>query len=186
VLTQEQYTTAVFTATRANAALTLTLRTKEALGCYPDWNTATCQGLKIKSGLWSLSVGDYTSTASVDIYNQLLDIGSTWFGGITFDPNAQNPGGIEVINVPDMPEPLVVGWADFSDTGDARFVYDNPDLLGWNPFMALTSPGLTGLELGTDYVLISTGGFELLPGGNVPGIFEGQIITIYSYAYVLA
>lgn len=98
MLTNEQYTTAVYTAYRANAILTQTLRAKEALGCYPKWNEASCQLLKIKSGLYSLSVGDYSSAASVDIYNQLLDIGSTWFGGISFDPYAQFPDTTIIIN----------------------------------------------------------------------------------------
>jgi len=92
MLTQQQYTDVVYTASRANAALVKTLREKEALGCVVKWNTASCQGLKIKSGFFSLRVGDYSSEAAVDIYNQLLDIGSTWAGGIAFDPNAQVPG----------------------------------------------------------------------------------------------
>lgn len=91
MLTQTQYTTVVFTAARANAVLTQKLRSKEALGCYPDWSIASCQSLKIKSGQWSLNTHDYSSAASVDIYNQLVDIGSTWTGGIVFDPNAQLP-----------------------------------------------------------------------------------------------
>lgn len=91
MLTEQQYATVVFTASRANAVLTQTIRNKEALGCYPKWGTASCQSLKIKSGYFSLDVQDYSSVASVDIYNQLLDIGSTWTGGIVFDPNYQNP-----------------------------------------------------------------------------------------------
>lgn len=91
MLTEQQYANVVFTASRANAVLTQSIRNKEALGCYPKWGTASCQSLKIKSGIWSLAVQDYSSVASVDIYNQLLDIGSTWTGGIIFDPNYNNP-----------------------------------------------------------------------------------------------
>lgn len=187
-ITQAQYTTAVFTADRANAALVLMLRNQEALGCSPDWNLAACQDLKIKSGLWSLGMADYSSAASVDIYNQLLDIGSTWFGGIAFDPNAQVPGNtIEIINTPSVPQPVVLTWGDFVTTGSPdggvnRIEYDNPLWKGFNPFMALTSPMLTGLEVGSDYSLLPTGGFVLLPGGNLPSVVDGQLITVYSYA----
>lgn len=92
MLTQQQYSNVVYTASRANAELVEILRGREAMGCVVKWNTASCQDLKIKSGFFSLRVGDYTSEAAVDIYNQLLDIGSTWAGGIAFDPNAQVPG----------------------------------------------------------------------------------------------
>lgn len=106
MLTQDQYNTAVFTAYRANAVTVQNLRAKEALGCYPDWGKATRQLLKIKSGLWSLRVGDYTSEASVDIYNQLLDIGSSWTGGIIFDANAQVPGTTIINPSSILPPPL--------------------------------------------------------------------------------
>lgn len=187
MLTEQQYQTVVFTAWRANSALTETLRAKEAMGCYPNWWLAMCQGLKIKSGLWSLSVADYSSEASVDIYNQLLDIGSTWFGGIALDNNAQTPGPIEVVNVPSFPEPIDIAWADFStvgspDGGVTRVQYYNTDWAGFNPFLALIQPGMIALELGIDYSLIPTGGFVLLPGGNLPGIFSGQKIRAENYA----
>jgi hypothetical protein len=91
MLSQQQYSDVVYTASRANAALVQTIRAREALGCVVKWNTASCQDLKIKSGFFSLRVADFSSVASVDIYNQLLDIGSTWAGGIAFDPNAQVP-----------------------------------------------------------------------------------------------
>jgi hypothetical protein len=97
MLTALQYASAVFNAERANAVLIGNLRAKEALGCYPNWNTAMCQGLKIKSGFWSLNMEDYSSVPSVDIYNQLLVIGSSWFGGIAFDPNAQLPGNTIIL-----------------------------------------------------------------------------------------
>lgn len=96
MLTQQQYSNVVYTASRANASLVQQLRARESLGSYPNWYKATIQDLKIQSGFWSLGIADYSSEASVDIYNQLLDIGSTWSGGISFDPNAQIPGVIVV------------------------------------------------------------------------------------------
>lgn len=104
MLTQTQYQNVVFYASRANEALIQTLRAQEALGRYPKWNLASCQSLKIKSGKWSLLMQDYSSEASVDIYNQLLDIGSTWMGGIAIDPNAQG-GGVLIISTD-----VVVGY----------------------------------------------------------------------------
>jgi hypothetical protein len=98
-ITQQQYTDVVYRASRANAVLTQTLRTQEGLGYYPDWSIVSCQSLKIKSGKWSLLIGDYTSEASVDIYNQLLTIGASWSGGIVLDPNAQTPG-TTIVTVP--------------------------------------------------------------------------------------
>lgn len=186
-ITQQQYTTAVFTADRANAALILSLRAKEALGAYPNWNLAACQDLKIESGMWSLSMGDYTSDASVDIYNQLVDIGSTWFGGIAFDPNAQGAGGVEVINVISTPEPIQkILYTSFdaatqqSDGG--RFNYFNTDWKGFNPVLSLTSPGEAALNIGDDYVLIPSGGISLLPTSTVlPFIYPGQFIRATSY-----
>lgn len=188
MLTQAQYTTAVFTASRANAALVQSLRAQEALGSYPNWNTASCQGLKIKSGMWSLEMDDYSSTASVDIYNQLLDIGSTWFGGITFDPNAQNPT-IEIINILSSPEPVdPITWAMLDpgtqDPDGNRSILYEPAWKGFNPVLSLTSPAETALRLGTDYVLVPTGGIEFIvdfSGAGSPGISDGMTLRASSY-----
>lgn len=121
MLTQQQYQNVVFYALRANAVLTESLRNKEALGYFPEWNLASCQSLKIKSGQWSLSINDYSSVASVDIYNQLLDIGSTWMGGIAIDPNAQTPGQT-IIKVP-----VLIGYNE--DKIPFATTDDNPTLI---------------------------------------------------------
>lgn len=188
MLTQAQYTTAVFTAYRANAALVETLRAHEALGKYPNWGLANQQNLKIQSGLFSLEVADYSSVASVDIYNQLLDIGSTWYGGITFDPNAQNPS-IEVINVLSTPSPeptIPFDWfdADSQNPDGNRSIYYNSAWKGWNPVLSLDSPAQTALTVGIDYVLIANGGIQLivdLSGSGSPGIADGQTLRASSY-----
>lgn len=131
--------------------------------------------------------GDYTSNGTISIYdclNNLLGLDNSM---ITIDPNYQPPSG-QIIKVNINLPPITILWSDFStigspDAGVTRINYFNPDWIGVNPFMALTSPGLTGLELNTDYVLIPTGGFTLLLSGNLPGIFDGEIITVYNYAF---
>lgn len=138
--------------------------------------------------MWSLEMEDYSSEASVDIYNQLLDIGSTWFGGIAFDPNAQNPT-IEIINVLSAPEPVdPITWDAFDATTQNidgnRYIYYNNDWKGWNPVLSLTSPAETALRIGADYLLIPTGGFILLndsSGAGSPGISDGMTLRATSY-----
>lgn len=193
MLTHEQYNTAVFNAYQANSALTEMLRAKESLGCYPDWSLANVQNLKIQSGLWSMSVSDFSSDASVDIYNQLLDIGSTWFGGIHFDPNVQPPEQIIIINTLSTPEPIDFGWdafsvADSPDGGETRVIYSNTDWKGFDPVLSLISPQETAMELGVDYTLLVDGGIQILPTspvlpgiGNGAGIVEGQILRSSNY-----
>ncbi len=191
MLTLEQYTTAVFTAYRANAVLVESLRAKEALGCYPNWGLASQQNLKIQSGIWTLEVQDFDSDGAIDIYNQLLEIGSTWFGGITFDQNAQNPI-IEVVNVLSQPAPIdPINWSDLDpDTQDPdgnRSIYYNNQWLGWNPVLSLTSPAETALRLGIDYQLVTTGGIQFLTdfsGAGTPGIADGQTLRASSYIKV--
>lgn len=117
MLSQQQYQTVVFTAQRANAALTQTLRAQEALGRTVDWNLAACQGLKVKSGYFGLAIADYNSIPAVDIYNQLVDIGSTWMGGITIDPNAQVGGIMIDIIIPFAPLILSKTQADLIEDG---------------------------------------------------------------------
>lgn len=188
MLTSDQYNTAVFTAMRANAALTETLRAKEALGCYPKWNLVACQDLKIQSGLFSLEIQDYSSDASVDIYNQLLEIGSTWFGGIAFNPNAQNPI-IEIINVLSTPSPRAkIEWSEFDsatqDPDGNRYILYQPTWKGFNPLLTLDSPAQTALTLGEDYQLLTDGGIQILvdlSGAGSPGIADGQRLRADSY-----
>lgn len=140
MLTQSQYQNAVYSASRANAVLIDNLRAKEALGFYPDWNLASCQQLKIKSGKWSLAIQDYSSDASVDIYNQLLDIGSTWMGGIVLDPNAQIPG-TTIVTIPVL-QNLNNDQLPINTTNDnPQFILSNYHanyypLYGNNPFLA--------------------------------------------------
>lgn len=191
MLTIEQYTTAVFTAYRANAVLVESLRTKEALGCYPNWGLASQQNLKIQSGLWTLEAEDFDSDGAIDIYNQLLEIGSTWFGGIAFDPNAQNPI-IEVVNVLSQPAPIdPINWSDLDpatqDPNGNRDTYLNDQWAGWNPVLSLTSPAETALRLGIDYQLIPAGGIQFLvdfSGAGSLGISDGQTLRASSYIKV--
>lgn len=188
MLTEQQYSDVVFTAMRANAALTQSLRSKEALGCYPDWSLVSCQDLKIESGMWSLEIGDFTSEASVDIYNQLLDIGSTWSGGIAFDPNAQIPGIIiNVTNTNALPFAGDIPWINF-DPGteqpdNGRYIWYEPLIKGYFVQVSLLYPQETGLINGIDYVLLSGGGIQLLPppGGNPGFIYPGQYLRVTAF-----
>lgn len=124
MLTQQEYSDVVLTASRANASLVQQLRAREALGSFPNWYKAAIHDLKIESGFWTLHIADFTSEASIDIYNQLLDIGSTWAGGIVLDPNAQIPGVIAI------PTSVISGYNEttipFSTSGGSpAFVLSN-------------------------------------------------------------
>lgn len=151
-----------------------------------DWTPATQWYLNIQALVKQYNLGDYTSTQTLVIYdclNNLLGLDTTV---IVVDPNYQPPGGqIVVINPSTYLSPVVLKFSDFdpaSQQGDGgRTTYINSNWKGINPFMAFTSPALTGLEYGTDYTLLPNGGFTLLDTGNMPEIYSGGLITVYSY-----
>lgn len=120
---------------------------------------------------------DYYSTTTVTIYNRLQDL--IGFGNIpTFDNNFQNPKQ-EIIIVKNAPDPLVITYDDMTLSGTR---YDNPQWFSWNPFLIVDNT--TWLQVGVDYSLVSSGGFVLNPGGNVPAIYEGQLIRAVAYAAI--
>src|SRR6185312_2891531 len=51
--------------------------------------------------------------------------------------------------------------------------------VGWNPMLSVDN--MPYLIVDEDYVVLSTGGFELLPTGNLPFIYDGQIMRAVGY-----
>lgn len=148
------------------------------------WDSAVQFYLNINALQRQFDLGDYVSSGAVAIYACLNKLIGYDPSVIVVDPHYQPfDGDIVIINPASYLSPIVITWADMEDSGvDERTTYVNTAWAGVNPFMALTSPGLTGLELGSDYTLIPTGGFILSPSGNLSSIVDGQLITVYSYA----
>jgi hypothetical protein len=100
--TQAEYSDAVYRAALVNVDEVSLLVTAEKYGKPNiDWSEALCHAFKVEVGVYCMSVEDYTSEASISLYNDLLSIaGAGYSDGITTDPNAQipnviivNPGG---------------------------------------------------------------------------------------------
>lgn len=131
---------------------------------------------------------DYTSSTTLTIYDRLNGLIGFDTTVNSLDPNAQIPSTVIVIvNPAGYLAPITIPWSSFSvdgspDGGVTRITFYNSQWAGINPFLQLESPGMTGLTLGIDYILIPTGGFILSLTGNVPGIFEGQTIWAVNYA----
>lgn len=153
-----------------------------------DWKAAQWFYLNINALQRQYNAKDYTSAATLSVYDCLQSKIGFNPGLNNIDPNYQFSGGVILLPNPStVIPPRVLQWSDFStdnspDGGITRNTYYNSTWKGANPFMALTSPMLTGLKLGTDYSILPGGGFRLMLAGNLPGIFNGQLITVYSYA----
>ena len=153
-----------------------------------DWSQIRRLSRNINALQYQFDTQQYDVTQTLQLYDCLNSLIGYDTAVNSLDPNYQPPAGeIVVVNPASYLQPVVLGWSDFStvgspDGGVTRVNYYNTQWKGVNPFMALTSPGLTGLEFGSDYTLIPSGGIFLSPTGNLPGIVNGQIITVYSYA----
>lgn len=186
--TQTQVQNTILSGQLQLANLVLDNSTKEANGCNNiDWFQAWRYYLNIQAVQRQYNLADYDSSYFLAVYNCLLNQIGFDPTVNTIDPNYQPPSGTIIITNPNTYlAPVVLSFSDFdpaSQLGDGgRTRYINSNWAGVNPFMALTSPGLTGLEYGSDYTLISSGGFNLSTGGNLPEIYDGQYITVYSYA----
>lgn len=127
----------------------------------------------------------YTNTTQVlyDRLNGFIGFDTTIN---SLDPNAQIPSVIiEIINPAGYTAPIPeIPWSDFdaaTEVDGGRYIYYNSNWAGLNPVLSLISPGETALTLGVDYTLISEGGISLLPGGNLPFVYDGQFLRAVSY-----
>jgi hypothetical protein len=187
--TQEQIQDKLFSARQQMATLVLANANKEAGGCNNvNWFSSWRYFLTINAVQNQYNLGDFTSKYFIKKYNCLCDLVGLDTETNTIDPNFQMNNGIISVVVPVMtPPPIEVTWDVMStdnspDGGVTRNTYYNSAWKGFNPFMVLTSPQLTGLVFGTDYILVPSGGFILSDTGNLPGIVEGQFLTVFSYA----
>jgi len=140
----------------------------------------------INAVLRQYNLGDYSSANFLIAYDCLLNLIGIDTTVNTIDPNFQNPAfDIGYINPASYAAPLDVPFASFDAASQSidggRTIYYNANWKGLNPQLALTSPSMTALYYGVDYILISTGGIQLLPGGNLPEIYTGQIIRSTGY-----
>lgn len=119
------------------------------------------------------NINDADTTALYDLL--LTEIDGYTGSGVVVDPNVIIPGQ-PIIVIATMPVPLEIGFGDMTLAGTR---YDNPLWSGFNPFMIVDNT--TWLEKGVDYNLLPSGGFTLIPGGNMPAIFQGQIIRALTY-----
>ena len=186
--TQLQIQNTILSAQYAMAVKVLANSNAEAGGNFAvNWWPAAQYYLNIQALQRQLNLGDYTSSQCLSIYDCLNKLLGYNTAVNTVDPNYQPPsGGIIVVNPATYLSPVVLTYADLSDDNSPgpgqRNTYYNSAWRGVNPFMALTSPQLTGLEYGSDYTLLPSGGFILSGTGNLPYIQDGQLLTIYSYA----
>jgi hypothetical protein len=137
---------------------------------------------------YQVSIGDY-GTQTEKLYACLLSAVANYSGAsITVDPNAQIPNTIIDVTIVgnDSPYELQFGYDDFIDSGvDARVRYENPYWVNWLPILEVDNVVLHfGLEdegIPNDYFPLATGGFVLLPNGNMPAIYAGQTLTTVGY-----
>lgn len=131
---------------------------------------------------YQMSIDDYGDQTDT-LYSCLLGAVANYSGAsIVVDPNANVVNTtIDVTTIGnDSPYEITIAWADFIDNGlDGRIRYENPLWAGWLPMLAIDN--MPFLVEGTDFTNISTGGFELLPSGNVPAIYDGQLIRAVGY-----
>lgn len=157
---------------------------EEKKGCEDCGDVATIMLLTIlKSQLeYQVSIGDY-GTQTEKLYACLLSAVANYSGAsITVDPNAQIPNTIIDVTIVgnDSPYEITFDWADFIDNGfDGRVRYENPYWTNWNPILSIDN--MPYLVLNVDYALLSTGGFVLLPNGNVPQVYDGQLMRSVGY-----
>jgi len=186
--TQTQIQNTILQAQQQAAGIILANTVSEQGGATNvNWWPSTLWYFNITALTKQYNLGDYTSNQCIAVYDCLNVMLGLDTSVVSIDPNYQPPSGTIIITNPNSYlSPVVLSFNDFDPTsqlGDGgRTRYINPNWEGVNPFMALTSPGLTGLEYGIDYTLIPSGGFNLLSTGNLPEIYSGQSITVYSYA----
>lgn len=117
------------------------------------------------------------------IYNCLLTAIANYSGSsLPVDPNANVPNiTIDVTIIGNnQPNELTFYWSDFIDNGEeGRVRYENPLWVNWNPMLSIGN--MPYLEVGVDYNVLPTGGFTLLLTGNVPAIYEDQIMRSVGY-----
>jgi hypothetical protein len=168
-------------ATLANSNLNLILSGGLAVNePFINYFNLNLQGL-----IYQNDVEDYTSDTTIILYDRLIGfIGMP--AGVMVDPNFQNPGITIIVDSPiGGTAPMDIPYTAFDSAtqqGDGgRYIYYNDALAGLNPMIQVAAPGLTALFSGTDYEIIPSGGFQLLPNGNLPFIYPGQIIRATGY-----
>jgi len=146
--------------------------------------------LNIDGLQYQFDLGNYNTSTTITLYDRLNRYIGFDTTANSLDPHAQIPGTeIIIVNPAGYISPVdPISWSDFdADTQNPdgnRSIYYNSNWKGFNPVLTLTSPAETALRLGTDYVLISSGGVQLivdLSGNGSPGLADGQ--TLRSSAY---
>lgn len=153
-------------------------RTQLAVGNnLVSWANIKRYNRNIQALSYQLNRPDYYSSTTIALYDCLSDlIGST--GATSLDPSYQAPHQTVIVEQ-QLPPPVVIGYGDMTLSGTR---YDNPLWQGFNPFLIVDNA--TWLTLNIDYTLVTSGGFILSPGGNVPQIYDGQQIRAVTYAAI--
>ncbi len=98
--TLQQITDKIVRGQLLQANLTLTSIKNEGVGDdFNNWNRIVCIDQLVEGLETQVSIMDYTSSITVNIYNRLSgQIGLQFIDGATFDPNAQQSPGVIYIN----------------------------------------------------------------------------------------
>lgn len=151
-----------------------------------DWCDALALYLNIEAAQDCYNLGDYVSANAVSIYDCLNTLIGFDNAINVIDPNYQPPTGNIIVTPPAAGlQPMDIGYNDFDPVTQqpdfGRIRYYNSNWLNINPMIQIAAPGMTALFLGQDYILLSGGGIQLLPTGNLPEIYTGQILRITGY-----
>lgn len=151
---------------------------------FVDWTEIRKFNRNIEALQVQLNTAQYTTTATLTLYDCLSALVGIDTSNNTLDPNAQNR--YIIINPAGYIAPMDIPWADFSTDGEVdggRNTYYNSAWKGVNPF--LQDATATLLFLGIDYDVIPAGGFTLLSTGNLPFIYDGMSLRAYNYALIV-
>lgn len=123
------------------------------------------------------------------LYTCLLQAIENYSGAsITVDPNASIPNTVIDVTVVgnDSPYDITIQWSDLLNTGDAgRTRYENPLWAGWLPILWVDSTTKLYYNVDghiDDIILLPSGGFMLNPNGNVPVLYDGQVISAMGFS----
>lgn len=128
--------------------------------------------------------GEINTDVTQSLYNKLSGILGGYNQAFTYDPNVYVPGTTIVVEAPTSPYEIMFGYDDFIDNGlDGRIRYDNPDWAGWLPLIEIGGVALNfGIPgVADDYYPLSSGGFVLLPTGNIPAFYDLQVARTVGY-----
>lgn len=133
--------------------------------------------------IYKISIDDY-GTETQKLYSCILSAIANYSGAsISVDPNSSTPNTtIDVIIIGnESPYEITFSWSNFIDNGLAgRVRYENPAWAGWIPIISIDN--MPFLVEGVDFQNLLSGGFILLSGGNVPAVYNGQVIRSLGYS----